>query len=145
MMSTHGSLTKLLAFFLASVVLGCTTGRQSAVGFRLPENGDPVRGKAAFVELECYRCHTVSGEEGLPDPKSAVDAIGLGGDVQEIRTDGYLVTSIIHPSHRIRPAQAVEGESAMPDYSRMTVRQLVDLVAYLQSRYRTVSPPYWYY
>lgn len=145
MMSNHRSITKLLAFVLASVVLGCTTGRQSAVGFRLPENGDPGRGKAAFVELECYRCHTISGEEGLPEPNSAVGAVALGGDVQEIRTDGYLVTSIIHPSHRVRPAQAVEGESPMPDYSRMTVRQLVDLVAYLQSQYRMVSPSSSYY
>jgi hypothetical protein len=31
----------------------------------------------------------------------------------------------------------------MPDYSReMTVRQLTDLVAFLQSRYRLVMPPH---
>jgi hypothetical protein len=71
----------------------------------------------------------------------------LGGEVQEVRTDGYLVTSIIHPSHKLGPYPrgevAVDGESRMPDYTRsMTVRQLIDVVAYLQSHYRVTPPPY---
>ena len=132
-----------LAAVVASL-LGCASGRHSPVGFRLPENGDPARGKTAFVELRCHGCHRVSGEQDLPDPDQALATVTLGGDMSEIRTDGYLVTSIIHPSHRARASQTVEGQSPMPDYSRMTVRQLIDLVAYMQTRYRLApsSPLY---
>ena len=38
-----------------------------------------------------------------------------------------------------------EGQSRMPDTTTdMTLRQLVDLVAYLQSRYEVVPPPQMY-
>jgi hypothetical protein len=72
----------------------------------------------------------------------------LGGEVFEIRTDGYLVTSIINPSHELASGYPKErvttpsGESRMPDFSDvMTVREVIDLVAFLQSRYTVVSPP----
>ncbi|MBK5291470.1 MAG: cytochrome c [Acidobacteriia bacterium] len=125
---------------------GCTTSRQSAVGFRLPENGNIDRGNAAFAALNCHACHTVKGVE-LPAVESAITTkVPLGGDVYEVRTDGYLVTSIIHPSHKLasQPKEriSVEGESKMPDYThRMSVRQLIDLVAFLQSTYRVLPPP----
>lgn len=137
-----GVIVALVLGILAVAQSGCTSGRHSPAGFRLPENGDPARGKAAFVELRCFGCHTVSGEQDLPQPDQAAATVPLGGAVSEIRTDGYLVTSIIHPSHRAKSAPTVDGESPMPDYSRMTVRQLVDLVAYLQTRYRlTMTSP----
>ncbi len=51
----------------------------------------------------------------------------------EVRTDGYLLTSIIHPSYKIAQGNHQEeittstGER-MPDHSDvMTVRQLIDL------------------
>ena len=74
---------------------GCASGRHSPVGFRLPENGDPERGRTAFVELQCYGCHEVHGEKDLPSPNPATATVILGGDVSGIRTDGYLVASII--------------------------------------------------
>jgi hypothetical protein len=142
-------MNKSLAFFVAILAYGLFTGcggRHSASGFRLPENGDVERGKAAFIALKCTSCHTVAGVD-LPPPTRVGMEIPLGGEVYEARTDGYLVTSVIHPSHRLahvsRTAPAIpEDLSHMPDYTReMTVRQLVDLVAFMQSTYEIVNPP----
>ncbi len=129
---------------LTLALLSACGGVHSSVGFRLPENGDVERGRAAFIDLKCYTCHTVNGVE-TPEPAGDT-LVALGGAVTEVRTDGYLVASIIHPSHKIkaRPKEAVtvEGVSRMPDFTRsMTVRQLIDIVAMLQSRYRYMPPP----
>ena len=126
--------------------LACTGGVHSPAGFRLPGNGDAGRGLAAFVELQCTNCHRVVGED-LPEPTMKPPVpVTLGGRVYELRTDGYLVTSIINPSHRLagysKTQVAVEGESRMPDMTRtMSVRQLVDIVAFLQDRYEFVPTP----
>jgi mono/diheme cytochrome c family protein len=133
MKRNHAWIVTILAFGVAA---GCG-GRHSASGFRLPEDGDAARGQATFVELACNRCHTVTGVE-LPPPTSVGRPVPLGGVVHEVRTDGYLVTSIIHPSHNVRYGL----EPHMPNYGReMTVRQLVDLVAFLQSTYEIAPPP----
>lgn len=130
-----------------ALVPGCGTGPRSPVGFRLPE-GDIEKGRAAFLQLECHVCHQVAGVE-FPEPviEPPVPVI-LGGTVFEVRTDGYLVTSIINPSHRLArgPRRAdlttPEGDSRMPDLTElMRVDQLIDLVAFLQSRYKVVMPP----
>lgn len=142
--------TATFAALLTAIVLavGCG-GRHSPAGFRLPENGDVERGRQAFVDLECYTCHTVDGVE-LPQPSGEATPVPLGGEVTELRTDGYLVTSLIHPSHRLAPLPerdiAVDGESRMPDFAEaMTVRQMVDIVAFLQDRYELKPPPPPYY
>lgn len=65
----------------------------------------------------------------------------LGGKVAHIATHGELVTSIINPSHgfsRRYPAEAVmEGDrSKMTNFNeKMTVAELINLTAFLQSRY----------
>ena len=135
---------RVAAIALLALGLAACGGTHSASGFRLPENGDIERGKTAFAELKCWACHTVDGMD-FPAPTEQ-PAVPLGGRVREVRTDGYLVTSIIHPSHKLaaRPVEeiTVEGESRMPDYTMsITVRQLVDMVAMLQSRYRFEPPP----
>lgn len=124
-------------------------GPRSPVGFRLPQ-GDVEQGKGAFLEYQCNSCHVVAGLELPPAtvaPATPVSVV-LGGEVFEVRTDGYLVTSIINPSHKLAsgyPEGRVTtpgGESRMPDFSDiMTVRQLIDLVAFLQSTYTVVPPP----
>jgi len=124
----------------------CAAGRKSAVGFRLPD-GDAARGQAAFVELKCYACHSVAGVT-LPDPivDPAVRVIELGGLVPQPPTDGDLTASIVHPSHRIasgygRTYVQSGGLSRMGDFGgTMTVHQLVDLVAFLQSTYEVEIP-----
>lgn len=125
---------------LLVLTIACNSGRRSPSGFRLPADGDIERGKAAFLALGCYSCHEVSGAD-LPRPavKPPVPVV-LGGEVTRELTDGYLVTSLINPSHKLAPYRkdliTVAGKSRMPEYAEeMTVRQLTDLVAFLQSRY----------
>jgi mono/diheme cytochrome c family protein len=135
----------VVAAGLVAASLACTANRKSSAGFSLP-NGDVARGQATFAELRCNGCHRVAGLDlGQPTASPAVPVI-LGGEVPHVKTDGELVTSIIDPSHQIPkdfPPDLVKraGGSRMPDYSDvMTVRQMVDLVAFLQSRYRVVRP-----
>jgi hypothetical protein len=123
----------------------CVADPKSSAGFRLP-NGDPVAGQEAFVSLECHACHRVAGLD-LPEPVADPPVpVILGGEIPHIRTDGELLTSIINPSHEIVPGYRTEGvtrgdESRMSDLSEtMTVRQLIDIVAFLQSRYTVVRP-----
>lgn len=131
---------------LAMLTVGCTTPKSSA-GFRLPD-GDIERGKTAFLELKCYTCHTVSGMDIAVRGKeyAYLRSVVLGGETHRVRTYGELVTAIINPSHSLAPGYPRElitkdGQSAMGNFNdTMTVRQLIDLVAFLQSRYRLVPP-----
>jgi hypothetical protein len=119
---------------------------QSAVGFRLPD-GDPERGLAAFVELQCHGCHTIDGVD-LEFTGTGAVRVELGGQVGRVRTYGELVTSIINPSHRLAPGYDPDyvttgGESIMTlanINAVMTVQQLIDVVAFLQDQY-DVTPP----
>jgi mono/diheme cytochrome c family protein len=133
------------AIFLSGVV-ACDSGPRSPVGFRLPE-GDIERGKAAFLELQCYGCHRVAGVALPPPTEDLAKPVALGGEIFRGVTDGYLVTSIVHPSYRLargysrKQIAMGEGVSRMPNHGNsMTVHQMIDLVAFLQSRY-TVVPP----
>ena len=120
----------------------CTTGRHSAAGFRLPPDGDVERGKAAFVSLGCNQCHQLAGLELVPAQPRVQPAVLLGGEVASEPADGRLVRAIIWPR------EARRGGSAMPHYAEtMTVRQLTDIVALLQSRYtlRRMTPAWGYY
>ncbi|HZT32608.1 MAG TPA: c-type cytochrome [Bryobacteraceae bacterium] len=144
-------LLPVAALLLAAAA--CDSGRHSSAGFRLPESGDVERGKAVFVAFGCYHCHEVHGADlPRPDVQPPVPVV-LGGEVTKELTDGYLVTSVINPSHRLAPYPkeliTTGGHSRMTSYAdQMTVRQLIDLVAYLQSRYtvrRTPPGRYSYY
>jgi hypothetical protein len=135
-----------VALFWLAGMGACATGPHSPVGFRLPETGDLERGRAAFVELECTRCHSVHKAD-LPEYSGERPVhVVLGGLVEGLMTDGYLVSGIINPSHRFgrglgEAPVSVEGESRMPDFNRsMTVRQLIDIVAFLQSKYELARP-----
>lgn len=138
-MRLHSTVLLLAVFSLA--LIGCSPSAKSGKGFTLPE-GDVEAGKSAFVTLQCTSCHTVSGveqatgEDGKPEM-----SVALGGEVARIATYGELVTSIINPSHRVAPAYQLEevakdGDSKMRNYNDvLTVQQLCDLVAFLQSKY----------
>jgi hypothetical protein len=140
----------LMLCSLAALLAACTPAPESARGFRLPD-GDPAFGKQAFLDLQCHACHTLPGEE-LPSISIAAPVtVMLGGPVSQVKTYGQLVTSIINPSHKlikIYPEDEVssDGKSFMPTMiDFMTVRQLVDLVAFLQDKYHVVLPtPYPY-
>ena len=129
---------------------GCPRTPESAAGFRLPD-GDPAVGRSTFVEMQCYQCHTIKDEVFPVVPNAEPPYVLLGGKVTRVRTYGELVTSIINPSHKISPAYAEElvstdGVSKMYIYNDiMTVTQLTDIVAYLQSQYDVVVPQHRYH
>ena len=132
---------------LLMLLTAACSGPKSGAGLRLPD-GDVQRGKAAFLELKCNTCHTVAGTE-MPTPSKEyayVRVVVLGGEVRQVKTYGALVTSIINPSHSLAPGYPKElitkdHQSAMANFNdTMTVRQLIDLVAFLQSRYEFVPP-----
>jgi len=128
----------------------CDRGPKSGVGFRLPD-GDPEKGQAAFVSLKCHTCHMVVGVD-LPAPPSPGQInFPLGGDVTRLKTYGDLVTSIINPAHGLAPGfdkskMGDEKISPMPEFNQvMTVEQMINLVAFLQPRYKKLEPgPYSY-
>jgi len=132
------------------VFAGCPMNEKSPMGFRLPE-GNVENGKAAFIRLGCIQCHLVDGEQSMPEPAEARKVfVTLGGEVKRVKTYGQLVTSIINPSHDIERKYRdkyvdSEGKSIMPDFSeKMTVREMIDIVEYLQAQYELVIPDYAY-
>jgi L-cysteine S-thiosulfotransferase len=130
-----------------AVTLGCAQTRKSSSGFHLP-SGDAQRGQQLFVDMKCHACHRVEGVE-LPAPVADPPVpVVLGGIVYGVRTDGELAASIIDPSHRLAPGYRVTEVASGTERSRMgdfgeamTVRDLVDLVAFLQAHYDVRQRP----
>ena len=124
-----------------------TTGCADTPSFRFPaERGDIDNGRQAFVDLRCHACHSVSGIT-LPDVAGAGSVqLQLGGETAVAKSYAELMTSIINPDHviseRYREQQRLDAvvplDSPMPvpPIDNMTVRQLIDLVAFLESRYQ---------
>lgn len=127
---------------LAGLVSGCTY--YPTFGFPV-EEGSIEDGQQAFIDLQCTRCHTVAGVD-LPRPAGApAPMLELGGETSYLRAYSELVTSIINPDHRIADEyrERMERRALLPLDSPMpaeyidimTVRQLIDIVAFLDSRY----------
>jgi mono/diheme cytochrome c family protein len=102
--------------------------------FALPRGGDPVRGRAVFVWLECFSCHQVKGETfPLPDPSATVgpELSAMAGS----HPPEFFAESIINPGAVIDPGQGYEapdGSSKMPGFNEdLTPQELVDQVAHL--------------
>lgn len=142
------SVILMVAGLGAVLFTGCEPAAQSGRGFTLPA-GDVEKGRAAFVDLKCTTCHIVQGVGGLPPPGETVTTpVVIGGEVARAKTYGQLVTAIIHPSHQITGQLRPQWEewsklSPMPDYGEiMTVRQMTDLVTFLQPQYIKLEPLY---
>lgn len=142
---------KVAATVCCAICLGACAS-QLGTGFHLPQ-GDPARGRQAFIALHCQSCHSVLSE-GPPLSGPEAGGVPLGGDTARVRTYGDLVTSIVNPSHEVAREYIVEGrgpERASPMADAylndvVTVQQLVDIVAFLQDAYNVVPPPirpYW--
>jgi len=132
---------------LALIAWGCsaepaappsTLGSQS-VRVTLPD-GDVTAGREAFQDLRCTACHAVPSDTAMSAPVSATPGPAI--DAEVARQDiSYLLASIMTPSHAIslRIADEVRDQlegvlSPMGDFSRaMTVRQLIDIHAYIRS------------
>lgn len=129
----------------ALALAACSPGLKSGNELVLPD-GDPELGKQAFIKLQCHACHTIADVE-LPDINiDAPVSVPLGAATSDITTYEQLVTSIVNPSHKLNEGYptyefSAGGASFMPSMNEfMTVRELVDLVAFLQEQY-AVTPP----
>ena len=105
--------------------------------FALP-GGDPVKGRQVFADLECFKCHALQGET-FPAPGGDAKNVGpeltgMGGQ----HPAEYFAESILTPNAVIVDNPGFvgpDGKSLMPSYAdSLSVTQLVDLVAFLQSQ-----------
>jgi L-cysteine S-thiosulfotransferase len=104
--------------------------------------GDPVKGREAFVKLECYSCHTVQGEQ-FPAPSGDIGPeLAAMGPLHEA---AYFAEAIINPNTVIESGkgyEAADGASKMPSYNDLvTVQEVVDLVAYLKGLKPIIDAP----
>jgi hypothetical protein len=129
----------------------CRTYPDYTGDFRFPIlRGDVARGQQAFVALGCNQCHAVSGVELPAFSGTRPVVVTLGGELIFAKTYGDLVTSIINPDHVLSeryleqlPREERRAVSSSPMYMNpdMKVSELIDIVAFLNSRY-TLLPGY---
>lgn len=131
---------------LALVSLGaCRTYPDNTGDFRFPIlSGDLARGQQAFVSLGCSWCHEVSGVDLPAVSGTRPVVVTLGGELIFAKTYGDLVTSIINPDHVLseryleqlpRTERRAVNSSPMYMNPEMKVSELIDIVAFLSSRY----------
>ena len=109
---------------------------------RLPA-GDVARGRAVFAEMDCRSCHEVAGEPVLASARAHVR---LGGQVAMKPSPADLANEIVHPSADLSPHEYERDvyfpQTRMPHYvDRLTVRQLADVTAYVESAYEEQVDP----
>ncbi|MGH7775514.1 MAG: c-type cytochrome [Candidatus Binatia bacterium] len=107
--------------------------------FTLPQ-GDAGAGRKIFVEVECYKCHEVKGEQF---PAIAKAEKGVGPELSQMagmHPVEFFAESIMNPNAvmdpdaRQRGYLGDDGKSKMPNYNDiLTAKQVVDLAAYLGS------------
>ena len=140
-------MNRISSLLLAAALLGlvaCDTGPKGSIGFSLPD-GNAEKGKANYVSFQCHSCHDSAQVPQLKADGPATVSVPLGGETTRIKSYGELVTSIINPSHKIVRRKSSDmtdklGESRMVVYNDiMTITQLIDLVAFVQSSY-TLAP-----
>ena len=115
------------------------------------EQGDVAAGRQAFIEHRCQRCHTVAGETLPPPPGMSFPMLQLGGPTTTVRSYADLTTSIMNPNHALseRYRQQLQQTEVPPDspmpaqsLDTMTVSQLIDIVAFLDSKYEVLVEDY---
>ncbi|MGH7277339.1 MAG: iron transporter [Candidatus Rokuibacteriota bacterium] len=107
--------------------------------FTLPP-GDAARGRQAFADLECYKCHVIQGagfpEVAAEERQAGPELTGMGHH----HPGEYFAESILSPNAVILEGHGFtgpDGLSIMPSFAdSLTVPQLVDLVAFLKSQTR---------
>jgi cbb3-type cytochrome oxidase cytochrome c subunit len=130
---------------VTTLFVGCE-GKKSGAGMVLPE-GDIDLGRESFVRLDCVKCHSVVGEPFVAQTSGEDVHVQLGGEVVHIQTYGQLVTAIVNPKHVVSSRYRgklvdADGKSLMPALNEtMTVEELINLVAFLQSRYKLKPAP----
>lgn len=109
-------------------------GRLKGWRFTLPKGGDPVKGRAVFMKLECFSCHEVKGETFPPPSPGGTIGPELSAMAAHHPPE-FFAESIINPGAVIEKGRGYEGPdgtSKMPSFNEdITVTDLLDLVAYL--------------
>ena len=138
-----------LAVTLAAPLAGCANG--AIFGFPASE-GDVIAGRQAFIDHRCHQCHSIADERMPPLAGGSRPMLELGGPASIVRSYADLTTSIINPNHaiseRYRDQALLRGELPLespmptPNLDTMTVRQLIDIVAFLDSKYELLIEDY---
>lgn len=126
-----------LILLLSRSAGGWAQGEETTVERLTLPVGDVEKGRMVFKELRCNACHEIAADIDMAKPVATKPGPVLGLKQANYKR-GFLSESIIFPSHAIAPGTrdktVPEAGSRMGDFSdTMTVRQLVDLVAYLKS------------
>jgi L-cysteine S-thiosulfotransferase len=139
-----------LKCFAAVSLAACVGGCSYTPIFGFPiEQGNIEAGRQAFIDHQCHQCHSIANMQLPPLAGADPPILELGGETTSVKTYAELMTSIINPNHaisqRYRDRLALDAvvplNSPMPTpaIDTMTVRQLIDLVAFLDSRYQLVE------
>jgi mono/diheme cytochrome c family protein len=141
--AAHGQMSHMTAGGAAPPPIRATMSELHAHGgvppgwkFLMPP-GDAMEGRKVFVALECFACHEVKGESFPQSSKTpranGPELTGMGSH----HPAEYFAESIVNPNRVIVQGPgytAPDGLSKMPSYAdSMTLKQLVDVVAYLKS------------
>jgi L-cysteine S-thiosulfotransferase len=142
--------TGVILLIAAACLVACGDDPAPVKGFVLPE-GDIERGAQVFASVGCRYCHTVTDVEMPPFDADPVLDIELGGKVYRVKTYGELLTSIVNPTHAVAAGyramleaeERKNPQSPMPEFNDViNVTQLIDLTAFLHSRYELLAPQY---
>lgn len=141
-----GILAGFGAAMFGALAGGCAS--TSLFGFPVGE-GDIVAGRQAFIDHRCHQCHSVVDERLPPLAGADRPMLELGGPTAVAKSYADLTTSIINPNHtiseRYRDQQlataqiTIDSPMPRPNLDTMTVRQLIDIVAFLDSKYRMLA------
>ena len=105
--------------------------------FTLPK-GDAANGKAVFEKFECHYCHEVRGEN-FPSPTENAPELSQMGGLHPVE---FFAESIINPNAVVpKNYRDADGKSPMSDFTeKMTIRELIDVSAYIASLRPKGSP-----
>jgi L-cysteine S-thiosulfotransferase len=132
------------------LIVMLTTGCAYNSSFGFPvERGRINEGRQAFIDHQCHQCHSVAGVRFPELAGASLPILELGGESSVVQSFAGLVTSIINPNHVIsdryreqlglNAAVPLESPMPIPHIDTMTVRQLIDLVTFLDSRYELIA------
>jgi mono/diheme cytochrome c family protein len=139
----------VLGAMLSVPIAGCASGL--LFGFPV-DQGDIAAGRQAFLDHRCHQCHSIADERLPPLAGADRPILALGGPTSIVRSYADLTTSIINPEHaiseRYRDQLLLRGELPLespmptPNLDTMTVRQLLDIVTFLDSKYELTVEGY---
>ena len=141
---------------VASLLAACASAPYYSNDFRIPiGEGDIARGEQTFVDKGCTQCHTIRDYKLPPYTGAMPYNVELGGVILYAKSYSELATSIINPDYRL--SERYLKQLSKPDRKRVTnspmhvdnaqisIAELLDLVAFFDSRYASVPGYYQYY